>query len=315
MFQQIKNKILDSQSIAIFTHIRADGDCLGAGMALYYLCKNLKKEVSVFNADIIHNNFDFLTKGIIKKQLDKDYDLFIAVDCAALNRLGSFESAFKAKKNTINIDHHISNENYAMINYVESSASSACEVLFDFFEQTNTPLTNEIAHTLLCGVSSDTGCFKHSNTTPKTHKIASKLLEYKFDIEKMYYYLFRIKSKAEINLIVLIYQNLQYFHNGQIVISGIDKRDVKRVNASFKDDPHLVEELIGIEGVKIAITYKQDLDNGYNISFRSAGDVNVCNLAKVFGGGGHEKAAGCKIYAPKNKMIEMLANEAGKFIL
>ena len=131
----------------------------------------------------------------------------------------------------------------------------------------------------------------------------------------MYYYLFRIKSRAEIDLIVLIYQNLLYFHNGQVAISGIDKNDIKKANASFKDDPHLVEELIGIKDVKIAITYKQDIDNGYNISFRSNGNVNVCALAQIFGGGGHEKASGCKIYAPKNKMIEMLAKEAGKFVL
>ena len=314
VFDTILNKIKEAKSIAIFTHIKADGDCLGAGFALYHFCKNLNKEVSVFNGDKIHSNYRFITADKVKSQLDKDYDLFIAVDSAVLKKLGCFEVAFSKHKNTINIDHHIANTSYANINFINPNACSACEVLYDFFTETKQQLDDKIAQALLCGLSSDTGCFRHSNTTHRAHFIASELLKYNVNLEEMNYYLFRIKTKAEINLIIKIYQNLKYFSNGRVVISGFDKRDLDEVGASFEDDPHLSEELSGIEGVQIAITYRQDVDNGYYVSFRSSGDIDVNLLAKTFGGGGHKHASGCKLYDTKSNIIKKLAKEAGKFV-
>ena len=315
IFDDILDKIKQSKKIAIFTHIKADGDCLGAGMALYYSIKNLNKCVDIFNAEHVHTNYNFLTKNKIKSKLNGEYDLFIAVDSATPKRLGDFGVDFSKHKNTINIDHHISNINYAMINFVNAKASSASEIIYEYLYSTKQTIDDNIAEALLSGISADTGCFKYSSTTSRTHEIASQLLKYNVDTDKIYYYLFNIQSKKEVSITSFMLQKLKYFCNDKVVITGITNKELETFNATEDDIPRIVESLSGIQGVEVAITYKQDTDNGFNVSFRSAGKVDVNIIAEGFGGGGHVMASGCKIYAKEQTVVKRLVERAGKFII
>lgn len=314
IFDEIYSKIKQASRIAVFTHIRADGDCLGAGIAMYYVCKNLGKDVNVVNADYIHENFKFLTKDIVKEQLIGTYDLFISVDCSTTNMLGALSNEYIKHKNTINLDHHISNSEYAKLNYVDDKASSACEVLYDFFEYINVTIDKNIAEALLCGISTDTGCFMHPNTTSKTHLIASKLMQFDLNIDEMYFNLFKSKTATEISLTAKALEKIEFFHKGKLAITGLDNKEIKEAKATEDDIPKVVDVLGGIRGVQIAVTYRQDVDNGYKISFRSRGDIDVNLFAQIFGGGGHKNASGCKIYLPKNELIKLIEEKSRGFI-
>ncbi len=312
----IYEAIKKSKNIAIFTHVRADGDCLGAGVAMFYALKNMGKEnIGLYNAEPIHKNYKFFTLDIVQNSMSFKPDLMIALDCGKLTRLGYFEPEFKKHDNTINIDHHISNEMFATLNFVQDKASSTCEILYNFFTQFNIAIDKNIANALFCGLSADTGCFMHSNTTKNVHYIASKLMEYDLDIEQINYHLFKTKTKKQITLTAHALSNLQYFHGGKVAICGLDRKTYKLINANDEDDPRLADMISGIEGVKIGICYNQNIDGGYNISFRtSCADVDVNLVAQTYGGGGHKKAAGCKIYASKQKMIQSLVENSGRFI-
>lgn len=312
IFLQIKN----SNSVAIFTHVRADGDCLGSGLAMYYSIKKLGKTVDLYNAEVIPKNFNFLIKDIVKHTISEKYDLYISVDSPNPKLLGSFGYLFEdGDNNTINIDHHISNTKYAKINYVDSKASSACEVVYDLLTQTKQKLDDNIAEAILCGIATDTGCFKYSSTTGKTHQIASVLYDFNIDFNKMFYYLFRIQTKKQILLTQKILNKVRYFCNDKVVISGLNKKDILDVQATENDMPRMVDSLVGIEGVQVAITYKQDTDGGFKVSFRSRGLVDVNELAQCFGGGGHVMASGCKIYQKEEQVVKLLVSKAGKFLV
>lgn len=311
--KEIIDLIKDSNSIAIFTHIKPDGDCLGSGMALYYFCKNLGKIVDVYNADNIHSNYNFLVENKINKEIKAKYDLFIAVDTPSLSRLGDFENEFVKHENTLNIDHHISNEKYAKYNYVKES-SSCCEVLYDIFDSNKINLDTNIAQSLYCGLSSDTGGFRHSNTTSKVLFIAAKLSEYDIDLDTINYFLYKSKTKNQLLLYKKALEKLCFYFDDRLAITGLDRKDFLDCNADYNDDPRIVDDIAGVNGVQIGITYSEKDDGGYNISFRSNGLADVNLLAQKFGGGGHTKAAGCRIYAKKDTMIKLLIQKAKDFI-
>lgn len=233
IFQEIFKKIKDSNSIAIFTHIKPDGDCLGSGMALYYVCKKMGKDVQVFNSDVVHKNFNFLVNGVVKNKMEQDYDLYVSVDCPSSSKLGTFESKYLNKTNTINIDHHITNSNFANLNYVDAKASSCCEIIYEFLIANNQELDSNVARAIMCGLSSDTGCFKHSNTSSKSHLLASELLKYDFDLEELNYYLFKIRNKKSIKLYAKAMNNLQCFKNDRIAIAGLTLDDFKYCDATL----------------------------------------------------------------------------------
>lgn len=313
-FEEIYEAVKNSKSVAIFTHIKADGDCIGSGLALYYSIKKLGIKVDVFNAEHIPSNFNFLVKDIIKNQITEKYDLYIAVDSATPKRLGDFAYIFEDKSNnTINIDHHISNTKYGKLLYVKQS-SSACEVIFEYFKATNQQIDNDIAEALLSGISTDTGCFKYNSTTSRTHEIASELYKYDIDFDRLMYYLFKQKTKKHISLMQVILDKIQYFYNDKLVISGLNKKEIAQVGATEDDMPRMVDMLVGIEGVEVAITYRQDTDGGYQVSMRSSGKVDVNAFAECFGGGGHILASGCKLYLKEEQVVKILVEKAGNFI-
>ena len=314
-FEEIYNEIKNSKSVAIFTHVKADGDCLGSGLALYYAIEKLGIKADIFNAEPIAKNFSFLTKNIIKNKIESKYDLYIAVDSASPKMLGAFSYIFEDKGNkTINIDHHTSNTLYGKLFYVKQ-ASSACEIIYEYLKETKQQLSDSMAEALLSGICTDTGCFKYPSTTSKTHEIASELYSYNIDFDRMMFYLFRAMTKKQVKLTNVILNKIQYYCNDKVVISGLNKKEILDIQATEDDMPRMVDSLVGIEGVEVAITYRQDYDGGFKVSFRSAGKVDVNALASCFGGGGHTMASGCKIYKKEDEVIKLLVEKAGKFVI
>ncbi|MDE5592720.1 MAG: bifunctional oligoribonuclease/PAP phosphatase NrnA, partial [Clostridiales bacterium] len=180
---EILNAIKAADSILICGHIRPDGDCVGSALAMYGICKKLGKNVDVACADgVSPATYAFLPNFDKLNALKEDkYDLFIAVDCANESRLGDMFKFVSSSKYSIKIDHHPSENNYCKYNYVDSSACSTCAIIFELFEDSGL-IDCDIAKALYTGLSTDTGHFMHSNTTPKVFGIAKKLSEYGFDV-------------------------------------------------------------------------------------------------------------------------------------
>ncbi len=286
-----------AKTIGICGHIKPDGDCIGATLALsLYLKKRLPDaEITVFS-DEIAPCFDCV-EGIktFNYAFDKPQpEVFIVVDTME-NRTGSGEKYFKNASKTINIDHHISNaQGCAMVNYVVPTASSASELVYDLIERTY--MDAEMAEALYLGIAHDTGIFKYSNTSPKTLTNVAELIQYGFDfptlLDKTYY------EKTYLQNLVLgrILLESQLHFSGKVISGSIDLKTMKEMGITGKDFDGVINQLRITTGVDCAIFMYQINAVTYKVSLRSKKIVDVSKVAESFGGGGHVRAAGfyCK---------------------
>ena len=306
--EKIFDYLNSSETVAIFTHIRPDGDCLGSALALGIALENEGKKVDYYCPSQINESFMFLPniKRFNKPKLKK-YDLAIAVDSSDLNRLSQTGEIFCGAKKTIKIDHHISEENYAELNYVYRLPST-CEIIYDLLKQMKLPITKDIALALYSGVSSDTGCFIHSNTTSNTHKVASELIDLGADFYKENYWLFKYKTLGQVELIKCAYNNMSFLENGKIVFVYVKIKDLEKCKLTNLDSYILVDNFVGIKGVDLTVVLTEDTPNFYFVSFRGNDKIRCDKIANVFGGGGHVNASGCKIRGTiqniKNRIIK-----------
>ena len=282
-----------AKTIGICGHIKPDGDCIGATLALsLYLRKRLPEaEITVFSDDI-SPCFDCV-EGI--KQFNYAFDkeqpeVFIIVDTVD-NRIGSGEKYFKNAKKTINIDHHISNaDGCAMVNYVVPTASSASELIYDLMDKSY--MDKEIAEAIYLGIAHDTGIFKYSNTAPKTLRIVAELIEYGFDYPTLLDVTYYEKTYLQNLVLARILLESKLHMDGKVISGFIDIKTMTEMGVTGKDFDGVINQLRITQGVDCAIFMYQINAVTYKISLRSKKIVDVSKVAEHFGGGGHVRAAG-----------------------
>lgn len=307
LYKEIFNKINRSKKVAVISHKSPDGDCLGSGMAMYYILKKMDKNVDLYCDDSIHQNYAFLVNNCYNSELKNvDYDLVISVDCGDLKRLGKFEQMYVNHSNTINIDHHMTNENFGVINCVEPERSSTCELLYDIFVSNECEIDLNTATALYCGIATDTGCFIHNNTKENTHIVAGKLIGTGIDLDYIHYNLFKKKSLPELRLLEESLKSLELFSDNKIAISYITQKVLKKYKQNENAYIGVVNMITNLEESEVGVSMVELKDNSYKISLRSKGRIDVSVIAQKFGGGGHKMAAGCKIFGKAHKVIKLL---------
>ena len=309
------NKIFDEIKIAnkilLLAHENPDGDAIGSLMAMYHMLKDLGKDVLVVVPEI-PPAFLYLN-GIDKvlSKTDDTFDLGIVVDCANKERIGQINNEFSNCKKTIVIDHHISNSRYGDINYVEEVTASCTQVLYYLFKKWNINITNDIGEAIITGCLTDTSGFRNNNVDKNTFMMAAELMDIGIDINKIYYLAVSKKSMAQYLLMKMTLDRLEMFEDGKIAFSYISEEDFANVGALPGDHEGLVDLGRNIGGVEVSIFMRED--DGYRISFRSNGNIDVNEIAKKFGGGGHKMAAGAKIDGDfketKNKVLLEIKKE------
>ena len=303
-FCKFKEMIINANNIAIFTHILPDGDAIGSSCAIATMLRNMGKNAYVYMPSKVLDEYYYLNiENIIRYEFPKEYDLIIATDCADIDRIGDYSSVFKNFTNSIAIDHHKTFQNFANINFVSSQSSSACEFLFDIMNECGYEINKEIAEFLYLGILRDTGGFMHDCTTPHTLRVVANLLEYEFDAENFNrHFMMRISFKNAM-LLKTALNNLQLFDDGKIAISTISNKDLKNYNANIDDTGGLISHILSIDKVEIAVLITESTCGVHKLSLRSKYDVDVSDIAKDFGGGGHCKASGCQMYGKIEKIV------------
>lgn len=307
---EILKLINESNTILLMTHEQPDGDAIGSVMTFYHVLNNMNKTVDILIPEV-PPVFGFLAS--INKVVDrsnKDYDLAIIVDCATKERIGQTNNEFNRCKMSIVIDHHISNTKYGNVNYVETNVSSCCQVLYYLLKSQNFNFTKEIAEALITGMLTDTNGFGNDNVDRNTFMMTAELLDTGINFHNIYYNVLAKKNKAQVLLTKLTFDRLEILYDGKIAFSYITKNDFDNVGAIVGDHEGLVDIGRNIEGVEVSIFVRED--DGFRISFRSNGNVNVNKIATKFGGGGHTMAAGAKINASFEETKKMLIDETIK---
>lgn len=304
-------EILKSKNnIEILTHSSPDGDTLGCGFALCLALQSMEKNSRVI-VEKMPQKFEFLTKGV--KEQDFQGEFVVSVDIAALSLLGSNAEEY-AHNIDLCIDHHGSNNIEIQDKYVDANSAAACEIIYKIIKELGVKITKEIANCLYTGISTDTGCFRFSNTTAQTHRIAADLMEAGCDFEIINKNMFETKSKSRLKLEKNLYDTMEYFADGKGAIMCISLDMLERLNISA-DDIEGIEAIPRlIEGVLLGITMKEREKNSYKVSVRTNDGINASKFCEKFGGGGHIAASGCKMSGDYETVKAKLIKAAEEFI-
>lgn len=308
---ELLNECKDAKTIFISGHIRPDGDCVGSCLAMYmYLKKALPEaEVKVALEDPAEvfgciQGFDEIDGTYA---VDGEVDVFIALDCEKA-RLGKAEEIFASAGKRINIDHHISNEwGCGDVNYVIPGFSSTAELVYGLFDKQYVDV--EIAKAVYIGIVHDTGVFKFSNTSPETLRAAAELIGYGFDFPALIDKTFYEKTYAQNQLLGRALLESIIFMEGKCIVSALDRKTIDFYNATSKDLDGIVNQLRITKGVECAIFMYMTGNLEYKVSLRSCKYVDVSKVAAYFGGGGHERAAGCTINGTFHDVVNNISKQ------
>ena len=316
--KKIIDLIKSAENIAIFTHVNCDGDAVGSSFALKKVLDEFGKKTTVFIDTKIPERLKFMPNIYDAEYLtayeNKGFDLFIALDCGDLARLGEYAEVFHEMENTVSIDHHTSNTKFAKENFVAPDASATGEVLYDLINEGNFLISKETASLLYGAIASDTGSFQYSNTSEKTHLIASKLIALGADSVYVNKKLFDTLMVSEIKIKGYAMNNFKLYADGKICSVGISKTTMDAIDCSYEDVECLSGFPRSIEGVEIGLLIKEWKDGLYKISIRTNTYVDATVLAGKFGGGGHIRASGCTIEGTLESVTEKIVNAAKELI-
>lgn len=313
----MKDFLAGIRTVGMAGHLRPDGDCVGSCLGLYTYIKHNYSDIDIdLYLEPIADKFMFLKYADeIKHEYveGKEYDLFISLDSSSLDRLGEFVPYFEKAKNTLCIDHHVSNTSFAAHNIVFPKASSASEVVYTLLEEEK--VDYDTACALYLGIVHDSGAFKYSNTSAKTMNIAGKLMEKGIPFTNIIDNTFYTKTYVQNQILGRALLESVLFYDGKCIFSVVKKNEFDFYNITSKDLDGIVEQLRVTKGVECAIFLYEVGELEYKVSLRSNEIVDVSAIATYFGGGGHIRAAGFNmkgnVYDVINNISEQIELQLG----
>lgn len=309
------NEVKDCKTIAISGHIRPDGDCIGSVMGTYlYLRKNLKDVTIIPMIEKPSPEFDCIADiNDIRSDFNPGveiFDAFIGLDCSSSDRYGDALKFFETAKKKIVIDHHISNEGFGDVSYIDGKASSACELVYDCLDENKVDV--DIAKALYIGIIHDTGVLQYSNVSPKTLGTVAKLIGYGFDFSAIIDETFYEKTFTQNKMLSEGLKDATLLCDGKCIAARIRRSVMDKYGATPHDFDGIVNQLRYTKGVEVAIFMYKLSDNVYKVSLRSKGKVDVSIISMKFDGGGHKKAAGFSIEGKYADCLDKVVKEIKK---
>ena len=294
--------IRSSKKSLVLAHQNPDGDTLGSMLALGVMLKKSGHAADHVISDPVPEIYKFLPYAeLVKlptdKDLQKNYDLAFSLDCGSLKRLGIAKDLWLKAATTVNIDHHISNENFGKINWIEAHATSTGQVVFWLGEKLNIKITKEIATLLYTTLLTDTSCFANSNTNADALVWGAELIKLGAEHETVYRKVFLEKPLKAIKLFGIALNNLTVLEEGEIIWTYVTKDAMDKLNATNEDTEDIVDYVKRTKGAKVAVFFREE-KNETKVSLRSNLDFDVSKIAVSMGGGGHKRASGINIKLP-----------------
>ena len=294
-------QIESAKKIAILVHQNADTDALASAIAMRrIIADNFDEKVAI---DIFTDTTEFNKKDedLIKNEninnrTQKKYDLSIILDISARQRLGIYDEIFRKSKESLNIDHHITNNNFAKNNIVISKCSSTCEIIYLLFiKSLGFECSQKTINVLYSGIITDTNNLTQ-NLGPRTFNVIDEFLgiskQNGIDLEKIREHYFKNNTKEFNQLLSRALESLNYSDNGKIAMMKITKQDFSETGTSQSDTLGIVDYAINTEGVEVGIIFIKQEDNTYYVSLRSKNaQINVGEITRAMGVGGHSTVA------------------------
>lgn len=281
-------------AFVMVSHVKPDGDTLGAGLALGLALKRIGKRVAYFQQDPVPRNLRFLPESeSVSRDLPADLPpdtLYVFCDMSDSARAGEFLPEI-ARKNVLDVDHHLGNAHFGELNYVLETECSTGTVVMHLLRELGVPIDRDIATCILATIMTDTGGFMHSNATPDALELSAELMRLGADKEEITEQIFLRRRVEATKLLSRIIAEMIFAHDGRYCYSYVDDAMLAETGADGEDTEDMVNTLRGQDGVEVAALFKA-IDGEIRVSLRSSGRINVQAAAQRLGGGGHFRASG-----------------------
>lgn len=300
-------------------HVLPEGDAIGSILAMDSLLRRLGKKTTIIADDDFPKRLYCLSSKRWNRvdQIRKPANYFqalIVADCPNLERIGKAKQLVTDKTVIFNIDHHISNAHYGHYNCVNVKAAASGEVVYDIFKHLKMSIEKSEASNLYVTLATDTGSFRYSNTTVRTHQIASELLSKEIDLEKLNHDLYDTYSLNKIQLYSRLLARVKTVAAGKVAWAVMTRHDLFETGAIDEDVEGFIDFLRSIREVKISFLIMELPQKGLiRVSFRSQDNYDVNKIAVSFDGGGHRKASGCIIPMNLHEAEKIILERIGKF--
>lgn len=314
-----KESILEAKEVLIACHLNPDGDSMGSLLGLGLGVARLGKKVYMVSPDGVPKIYKTLpgADSVVNK-IDKEIELAVAVDCGNKERLGKAYDVFEKAGKKIAIDHHEFGTPFGDINIVDPHASSSGELVYRLLRALPLHITQDIAQDLLTAIIVETNSFRLPNVSPSTFEVCAHLAKTGVDFHKLSELVYWSKRRQAAVLSSLCVSRVKFLNGGKIAWSIAKKSDFKKTHAVTEDVDSVAADMLSIEGVQAAVFFREEKNRKLRASVRSKGNVNIAQVAKNHGGGGHFDAAGCYITNAERsidkflKEIEKVVKDAKK---
>lgn len=301
--------LLAKDKILILTHRSPDGDTIGSGYALALALRKLGKDVRVDCTDPFPEKYSYFTEKLEK--LDFDEEFVVSVDVADTKLLGEKLSAY-VDKIDLCLDHHGSNTKFAKEYYVEADAAAAAQVIAKLIRLMGVEIDKDIANAVYTGISTDTGCFRYTNATSETYRIAADMIDCGAESGMINRLMFETKSRSRLEIERRVMDSMEFYLDGKCAVAYATI-DMMKESGAVDGDMEGVSSLPRqIEGVIAGITLREKNNNKYKVSVRTTDELNASEICAEFGGGGHKAAAGCIVEGTLDEAIESLVRAVAK---
>ena len=277
----------------ILTHASPDGDTLGSAYALYYGLNEIGKRACVICPDVIPKKYDYFAR--ITNHVHRENATIVAVDVADKTLLGDLTQEF-GDIIDLNIDHHISNTKFAKNLLLDADAAATAEIVFELLTLLKVNINDVTAKALYTGIATDTGSFKYSNVTAKTHIIAAMLYDYNIDASEINRLMFDTKSKNMLELEKQVLETAEFHFDDRCMLLCVTAEMQEKTGCSGTELESVAIISRSVDGVKAGLTIKQTDVEEFKISVRTYEPLNASEIGKKLGGGGHKGAAGATVY-------------------
>jgi phosphoesterase RecJ-like protein len=317
MIAAIAREFKNNQRFFLATHVNPDGDAIGSLGALALVLEGMGKQVVAFCQDEVPRFLQFLpySDRIVRDipRLDQ-FEVAVALDCGALDRMGSAAEALKDVQRIIHIDHHSSGEGFGHLSLVRPECSSTAEILCEIFQAIPVTLEVQAAENIYTAILTDTGSFRFANTTARALAIAAEMVSLGVEPDKVAREVYESISPERLRLLALSLNTLTVRSNGRLAAIQTSRKMFEETGTSATETDGFVNYPRAINGTEVAILFKE-MDSGLvNVSLRSRGRQNVAEFARLYNGGGHQNAAAFRCQGSLPDVVEQVLAAAEEFI-
>jgi len=312
--REIAEAIERRNRFLVATHVRPDGDAIGSVLGMTWMLRKLGKTADAYCQDPAPPAQAFLAgaQGIRQHLADPSvYDAAILVDCGGFDRVGdSLADSIQHIPLLINIDHHVNDAPFGDIYWVNSAASSSCEMLYELCQSLPVALDADLAAQLYTGLLMDTGGFRFSNTNQRVLEIAGELVAAGANPAHIAEQVYESVSPQAIQLLARVLGTIRFFADNRLATAELSQKMFNETGTSPADSEGFINHLRSVKTVLLAMLFREDKDEVVHVSLRSKNPVDVAAWAKRYGGGGHRRAAAFRLNGRLSEVRSHITEEA-----